>query len=181
MNTAEYLQEIINSKSDIKASLRERGINVSGGFKSIPPFMNRLFETRSMTLEGGMYIGRGNLDGILLNAGNATSLVGLFKDNTDITTIRIRMETVKNMSQMFMGCKNLQTIYVFGKVAGNLDMTDMLDGAGNGEWPSRGVVYVTVNRDMDDDWTQEDKDNLDAFIYEVREQGWEIKYMGYDG
>lgn len=180
MNTAEYLQEIINSKSDIKSALRERGINVSGGFKSIPPFMNRLFETRSMAIDEGMYIGRGNLDGILLNAGNATSLVGLFKDNTDITTIRIRMETVKNMSQMFMGCKNLQTIYVFGKVAGNLDMTDMLDGAGNGEWPSRGVVYVEPDWESNE-WTQEERDNLDAFVYEVREQGWEIKYMGYDG
>lgn len=180
MNTAEYLQEIINSKSDIKAALRERGINVSGGFKSIPPFMNRLFETRSMTLEEGMYIGQGNLDGILLNAGNTTSLAGLFKDNTDIITIRIQMEKVKNMSQMFMGCKNLQTIYVFGKVAGNLDMTDMFDGAGTGTYPSKGVVYVTGNRDIGDDWTQEDEDNLDAFVYEVREQGWEIKYMGYD-
>lgn len=180
MNTAEYLQEIINSKSDIKASLRERGINVSGGFKSIPPFMNRLFETRSMTLGEGMYIGRGNLDGILLNTGNTTSLAGLFKDNTDITTIRIRMEKVKNMSQMFMGCRNLQTIYVFGKVAGNLDMTDMLDGAGNGTYPSKGVVYVEPDWESNE-WTQEERDNLDAFVYEVREQGWEIKYMGYDG
>lgn len=178
MNTAEYLQEIINSKSDIKASLRERGINVSGGFKSIPPFMNRLFETRSMTLEEGMHISQGDLDGILLNAEDTTSLAGLFKDNTDIITIRIRMETVKNMSQMFMGCKNLQTIYVFGKVAGNLDMTDMLDGAG--PYGSSGVVYITSNRDMGDDWTQEDKDNLDAFMYGVWREGWEIKYMGYD-
>lgn len=180
MNTAEYLQEIINSKSDIKAALRERGINVSGGFKSIPPFMNRLFETRSMTLEEGMYIGQGNLDGILLNAGDTTSLAGLFKDNTDIITIRIQMEKVKNMSQMFMGCKNLQTIYVFGKVAGNLDMTDMFDGAGTGPAGSRGVVYVTGNRDIGDDWTQEDEDNLDAFVLAVRNRGWEIKYMGYD-
>lgn len=180
MNTAEYLQEIINSKSDIKAALRERGINVSGGFKSIPPFMNRLFETRSMTLEKGMYIGRGNLDGILLNAVGLTSLAGLFKDNTDIITIRIRIETVKNMSQMFMGCKNLQTIYVFGKVAGNLDMTDMFDGAGTGPAGSRGVVYVEPDWESNE-WTQEERDNLDAFIYKVWQQGWEIKYMGYDG
>lgn len=115
MSVADKLQEVINSKQDIKAAIEGKGISVTGGLSSYASAIESMEPLENIVLVDGCALGFSTWTTVpsIFDFSNLTTMEGMFNGCSQMTDVgplaSLNTYKVTNMEGMFSSCASLVT------------------------------------------------------------------------
>lgn len=129
MTTEQYLLELIEAKADMKAALKEKGVEVWGGLNTYPDAIRELAPMGVLTVYDGTKFRRSRwVDAPLMNTSMVTNMDSMFMECQSLVSIpQLDTSNVTIMKQMFRFCSDLESIPEID-TSNVTDMEWMFDG-----------------------------------------------------
>lgn len=130
MTTEQYLLELIQAKNDMKAALKEKGVEVWGGLNTYPDAIRELVFTNKLLVYDGVSFGYSEWSSApSMNTANIVDMSLLFIGCNKLTKVSLLdISSVVTTSNMFNGCTSLRYVKFKGQPSRLVETAYMFEG-----------------------------------------------------